>query len=73
MTVAGAVTLNMSSRGINMRDFELEALAAVDIKAALSYIGKKVRSRNLFTPISPASPASPDRQNRQLSINTHPR
>ena len=47
-----------------MRDFELENLAVVDIKAALMYIGKKARGKNLFLP---------DRQNTPLSINTHPR
>ena len=32
----------------SMRDFELENLAAEDIKSALEYIGKRVRSKNLF-------------------------
>ena len=36
-------------RGKNsMRDFELENLAVDDIRTALEYIGKKVRSKNLF-------------------------
>lgn len=31
-----------------MRDFELENLAADDIKTALEYIGKTARSKNIF-------------------------
>lgn len=31
-----------------MRDFELEKLAAEDIKTALEYIGKEARSKNIF-------------------------
>lgn len=31
-----------------MRDFELENLAADDIRTALEYIGKTARSRNIF-------------------------
>ena len=63
------LTIEMIYRGIEMRDFELENLAVTDIKAALMYIGKKVRYKNLFL----ATPATPDRQNTPLSINTHPR
>ena len=31
-----------------MRDFELENLAADDIRTALEYIGKTARSKNIF-------------------------